>query len=319
MVKYSDAEIIEAYKALGTQTAVSKSLGVSQSYVHKVMRRNGVSADGKQRITPYNQKISDDELIEACKTMSSREIQQRYGIKQCSLWERCNKLGVKPIRKRQEYNRGLDECIRRQQLFKDVWHHWEPHAKKFADCKDVTYLESKGTTARIKCEVCGHIYEVCTKKDSNWECKKCRENRRDLRVSRIALVKALNNLKECAYCGAIFYSSNPRQTFCTKTCKHKHFARLHPKSTSYRGRCRRYGAYYDPSVSRDAVIKRDKGVCQICGKRCDPNDKSWGTSGPNYPTVDHIRPLARGGTHTWNNVQCACGMCNSEKRDLLYG
>ena len=88
---------------------------------------------------------------------------------------------------------------------------------------------------------------------------------------------------------------------------------------TYRGRCRHYGVTYDPKVKREAVVERDNGICQICGKRCDPNDKRWGSFGPNYPTLDHIRPLSKGGTHTWDNVQCACGMCNSNKRDLLYG
>ena len=45
--------------------------------------------------------------------------------------------------------------------------------------------------------------------------------------------------------------------------------------------------------------------------------KEWGSFGPTYPTLDHIIPLAKGGTHTWNNVQCACAMCNSEKRDIV--
>jgi len=321
MVKYSDEEIIEAYKVLGTQTSVSKSFNVAQSYVHKVLKRNGIMADGKQRCVPYNQKVTDEEIIEACKTLSSGEIQKKFGIRQCTLYERCQKLGAKPVKKKQkqERNPGLDKCIRRQQLFKGVWHYWEPHAKKFAEHKDVTYLESKGTTARIKCEVCGHIYEVGTKKDSDWKCKKCGDRQQELYNSRAGLITALKHLKECPECGVLFYASSTRKMFCSRKCKAKRFVKSHPKSQSYRGRCRRYGTYYDPEVKREDVIKRDKGVCQICGKLCDPSDKSWGSSGPNYPTVDHIRPLAKGGTHTWDNVQCACGMCNSEKRDLLYG
>ena len=64
------------------------------------------------------------------------------------------------------------------------------------------------------------------------------------------------------------------------------------------------------------LLERDGLTCYICGKTCDPNDTSWGTSGPNYPTLDHVVALANGGGHTWENVRVACGECNSRKRDL---
>jgi 5-methylcytosine-specific restriction endonuclease McrA len=38
---------------------------------------------------------------------------------------------------------------------------------------------------------------------------------------------------------------------------------------------------------------------------------------PDAPTVDHIIPLAKGGTHTWDNVQLAHWSCNSDKRDII--
>ena len=80
---------------------------------------------------------------------------------------------------------------------------------------------------------------------------------------------------------------------------------------------KKYGVYYESGITRIKVIKRDKYICQICGKKCNPNDLRWGTLGPDFPTLDHVVPLAKGGSHTWDNVQCACGMCNSYKRDLL--
>jgi 5-methylcytosine-specific restriction endonuclease McrA len=35
--------------------------------------------------------------------------------------------------------------------------------------------------------------------------------------------------------------------------------------------------------------------------------------------LDHIVPLAKGGTHTWNNVQCTCRRCNAGKAAKVIG
>ena len=41
--------------------------------------------------------------------------------------------------------------------------------------------------------------------------------------------------------------------------------------------------------------------------------------GNNYPTIDHVIPLAKGGMHSWDNVRLAHHNCNSIKGDRLYG
>lgn len=86
----------------------------------------------------------------------------------------------------------------------------------------------------------------------------------------------------------------------------------------YRGRTVASGAAYDREVTLKAVYDRFGGICQICGKPTDWNDSSWGPSyGAMYPTVDHIKPLSKGGAHTWDNVQLVHAICNSYKRDLI--
>src|SRR6266508_763674 len=55
------------------------------------------------------------------------------------------------------------------------------------------------------------------------------------------------------------------------------------------------------AVSRRAVMARDNGSCQYCGRFAD--------------SIDHIVPRSRGGTHIWENVVAACRSCNLRKRD----
>ena len=63
-------------------------------------------------------------------------------------------------------------------------------------------------------------------------------------------------------------------------------------------------------------------MCALCHRVTDHprvwdqwvTNKRWM---PNAPTVDHILPLAKGGTHTWDNVQLAHWSCNSDKSDTI--
>ena len=62
------------------------------------------------------------------------------------------------------------------------------------------------------------------------------------------------------------------------------------------------------------VWNRDKGTCQLCGKLLSQETKfpDWES-----PTIDHIVPIAKGGTHEYANVQLTCWRCNHSKADSL--
>ncbi len=85
------------------------------------------------------------------------------------------------------------------------------------------------------------------------------------------------------------------------------------RAKNYKQRCLKYGVKYDERVTLAGVYERDSGVCQLCGRATDWNDNRYVFSGPTHPTIDHIIPLSRGGSHTWGNVQLACHECNSKK------
>ncbi len=68
--------------------------------------------------------------------------------------------------------------------------------------------------------------------------------------------------------------------------------------------------------SVELVGDRDDWICGICEQTVDPD---LSVPQPDAPTVDHIVPLSRGGTHSPGNVQLAHFLCNSRKRDLLPG
>ena len=75
------------------------------------------------------------------------------------------------------------------------------------------------------------------------------------------------------------------------------------------------GADYDAAVNLRKLYDRDGGICALCGKPTDWADVYDDHVGGLYPSIDHIRPLSKGGAHTWENVQLAHCYCNSIKSD----
>ena len=70
--------------------------------------------------------------------------------------------------------------------------------------------------------------------------------------------------------------------------------------TSYRK------SFLKSKFSREAIIKRDRKICQFCGlKLCN-----------NEVTIDHIIPLSRGGSNSFTNCVVACRPCNDYKADI---
>lgn len=216
----------------------------------------------------------------------------------------------------------------------DTWHYTE-FGKKFVEKYEggrFEFVAYKRGRYQIRCNQCGGIEERArsTIQYKTVDCKTCEQKKKEqeeLQLRRAELTRLFYALKEsktpkiCPVCGNTFYSQYSTKVYCDDKCKRKKKIRAHKRKTrslsKYRQRCQKYGVYYDPSVTREKVIRRDNGTCQICGIKCNPDDKSWGSFGATYPTLDHIIPLAKGGTHTWDNVQCACAMCNSLKRDIV--
>lgn len=62
------------------------------------------------------------------------------------------------------------------------------------------------------------------------------------------------------------------------------------------------------------VIDRDNWVCQLCGKKIDPQ---FIDPHPKAATVDHIVPKSQGGTHYADNLQAAHYGCNQAKQNKL--
>lgn len=60
-------------------------------------------------------------------------------------------------------------------------------------------------------------------------------------------------------------------------------------------------------ITVQELARRDRDRCWLCGLRVSISER----------TVDHVWPIAKGGTHIWSNVRLAHRRCNSSKGDRL--
>ena len=85
----------------------------------------------------------------------------------------------------------------------------------------------------------------------------------------------------------------------------------------YIKRAKAYQVEYDETITLVSVFERFSGVCSLCGEKTDFYDRNGSRIGKRYPTIDHIIPLSKGGSHTWENVQLAHMICNSKKGAVM--
>ncbi|MFD7109169.1 HNH endonuclease [Streptomyces microflavus] len=113
------------------------------------------------------------------------------------------------------------------------------------------------------------------------------------------------------------FGDQQRQQDRVRRAGGEHWRRLYPAAAAAADAKRRalvQQARTDEVFTPSEVHTRDGWTCQLCRLPIDP-DVAW--PHPESPSVDHVIPLSRGGTHALSNVQSAHLGCNSSKGDKL--
>ena len=167
------------------------------------------------------------------------------------------------------------------------------------------------------CPVCGKEFISSMSHICSDECRK--QLARD--KANAYTIKKNNELPlrkvNCFECGKEFeYHSEFEGTrkYCSTRCLHK------ATSRNNKHKRRQYiNNSYKETISMAVVMKRAHGKCEICGCKVHKHKGSQFGYDPTGATLDHIIPLSKGGTHTYDNIQLACSRCNSIKSDSLEG
>ena len=115
----------------------------------------------------------------------------------------------------------------------------------------------------------------------------------------------------CCDCGEVLTSKRKRCDRCQK--------KLNNKNKEIKRRRKIQSALVDKDITVEKLYKKDKGICYLCGCQCDYEDyiirDGAFIAGDYYPSIDHVKPLARGRLHSWENVRLAHRICNTKKCD----
>lgn len=212
---------------------------------------------------------------------------------------------------------------------------WQERVDKYyngsgiAEVLSVDRTDDGESRLTIKCTTCGSVrtlFSSTLRKSHNGYCDICRKVETEKRKLNERLDRQETKERErrhnrkiiqlaipfCDYCGMIV----PRGHRVCEECKKQNNKELWRRADIKR-RSRIDSSIKDKDISLQKLYERDNGVCYICGRVCDWNDSEWKDGvfrvGKNYPTIEHLKPLSKGGTHTWSNIKLACLSCNAKK------
>ena len=196
---------------------------------------------------------------------------------------------------------------------------------------DVVFIELDDTGEAIltlRCRECGNVRScksISVRHSGNIICRSCIEFKNKKQKQEEELDRAFAKWKKEVQRGRSL--KQPSLPFCKcgqlipfgrsvcDICKESSRKAIQQRKDHMRRL--REGVQADKDISLEKLYDRDHGICYLCNKSCDWSDfkKVNGVFivGGSYPTVEHVVPLCKGGSHTWDNIKLACHSCNSKK------
>lgn len=284
----------------------------------------------KSKCEPYKDKII--ELIS--KDYGYRTIAKELGLDRNAIRKYCKKQ--------------LNYFSNAYELAVEPQNKDEISAKIFILNPDVEYIDGyKNNRSRIniRFKTCGHVtkrtYDLLIRRKV--VCLECAEKEREIKrelelkerkikeevKEKQKLIRRFKNLiikrikklepkaeRVCECCGKVYYS-NYRNKYCSDKCGN----RVSRKNKDVTRRLKIKNALVDKNITVKRLYERDNGICALCHEKTEIDDyivldNGAVVCGNHYPSIDHIKPLSKGGLHSWDNVQLAHRICNTRKGDI---
>lgn len=173
----------------------------------------------------------------------------------------------------------------------------------------------------VRCSACKSAQLLAFEQQRKADARAARRRRALSRQSRAAQGSVSASTKAqitCAICTtkfiATWWGEQSTSRTCSDTCAARYDKQVRGLSKDRR-RARMKNAYV-ADVHRMKIFERDRWQCHICNTRVK---RDMVVPHPLAPTIDHLIPLAAGGTHEPANVATAHFLCNSRKGDRGAG
>lgn len=267
----------------------------------KIGEQYGVSAETVR--TKIRNKVNfDKKVIKKCNLCTSEfEVSRKSVGKQKYCSEKCAKVAAN---KRNCGGPVEKECRLCGKSFKThkTTYNLQKYCSNACRMKD-HYINNKKIVYR-NCKYCSDEFEVGERRIFCSE--ECSNKQEELEK------KKRWRFKKCKYCERWHYRY--KSVYCSENCSTKAKRLYDELRKSERLERARKNGQFDADIDIYKLIERDGGHCYLCGDdvlfACHYND-------PKYPTIEHVIPIAKGGTHSWGNVKVACRECNTRKSTTL--
>jgi len=304
---------------------IAQEIGCSLPLVYKVGRECGHEFNGLSVMPEHGDEVIA--LVRAGETFT--DVGKRFGCSKNAVADYCHKRGVRS--RWEDHNQWGEYDERLRRAVKVI----EKHAPMFEYVGGFTDTDSP---VDLRCKVCGIVKRVsmaCVRHDKV-ECVECRraetekrqlqrreekaverKERRDAKT-RERLLERIKSAEQTVlrFCSCGAPLAGKRFKHCADCAR-----RIENKHGELRRRVKLKSAWVDSDITVQGVFRRDGGRCWLCGEQCNPNDfvERDGViiCGDQYPSIDHVIPLSKGGEHSWANVKLAHRRCNYLKSDSM--
>lgn len=152
------------------------------------------------------------------------------------------------------------------------------------------------------CKRCNEPFHP-SRRDQIYCTPRCQKNDSQARRYRAEpLRQGVEFERGCVECGSRFIAHKANAKWCSNDCR----IRTNGRDASRRRGRAEGGALY---VDRE-IFERDRWTCHLCHK---PIDNNADRKSPEGATIDHLVPLALGGSDEPSNVAAAHWRCNRDK------
>lgn len=341
MGKYVRRGVLAQQRALAmlnngrTLDEIADATGFSQGYVRQLGAKNGVKV--KRRLTVLQQSVKDLRLQGLC----SSEIADLLNKRTCNINHIANVIGM-PFTD-EERARSIEIGYKKNHAHQHVAasdNAYQFITDNFPDwCYVSGYVHADGFM-ELRHKVCGTVVQksCCTiRHRRKITCPACQAQRiqkrkQEQEQEKERQAKEAEKAKErqfwsrdfkqkaflvcsCKECGVQFISQRNNTKYCSDECRKKHLNRTSDHRLDRADK-------KNSDITLRKLYNRDNGICWICGEKCNYSDHTKDPNGNfivgrTYPSIDHVYPLSKGGSHTWDNVRLAHWWCNTLKSDKV--